>query len=157
MNCKEARELFDLHVDGALEAAISRSFEDHLQRCSSCQAAYDAVKAESGLLRQAFQADLSSAAAMARIEARVRAEIRPAATFWAGLGEWVLPILGILLGLLVLAWGRFDGAGVVETICQSLTPRGGWPVAISSLLVAALAILAVMMIQPLLFGRTRKA
>jgi len=45
MNCREAEELFDLHVDGGLDAATSRILENHLQGCSSCRTAHDAVKA----------------------------------------------------------------------------------------------------------------
>jgi len=151
MNCKEARELFDLHLDGALEAAVSASVDDHLQSCSSCQAAHGAVRAESQLLKQALQADVSSAAGIARIEARVRKTTRPEGHVIADLGEWVVPVLGTVLGLLVLVGGRFEGAAVREAVCLSLNPRGGLPVAIPSVLVAALVIFAVITIQSLIF------
>ncbi|RPJ55730.1 MAG: zf-HC2 domain-containing protein [Acidobacteria bacterium] len=149
MNCREAEELFDLHVDGGLDAATSRILENHLQGCSSCRTAHDAVKAESELLRQALQADLSSAAQIARIQARVHEGIRPAALV-VSIGEWVMAVLGILLGLLVLVWGSFDSTGVREAVSLSLNPRGGLLVAIPTVLVAALGVLAVIVVQPLL-------
>jgi len=155
MNCEEARELFDMAVDGALDPATSRRFEAHLHGCSSCQTGYDAVKAESELLGQALQADLASRAEIARIEARISEATRPTSETIAGLWEWMVPVLGTLLGVLVLVGGRFDGAVVREAICLSLNPRGGLPVAIPSVLVAALVILAVMLIQSLIF-RTRE-
>jgi len=148
MNCREAEELFDLHADGGLDAATSRSLENHLERCSSCRTAYDAVKAESELLRRALEADLSSAAQIARIEVRVYEGIRPA--LMVSIGEWVMAVLGILLGLLVLVWGSFDSTGVREAVSLSLNPRGGLLVAIPTVLVAALGVLAVIVVQPLL-------
>lgn len=151
MNCTEARELFDLHLDRALEPAVCTRLEDHLRDCPSCRAAYQAFDAESQLLKQALQADLSTTAAISRIEARVRQRTRPSASAIADLEEWIAPVLGIVIGLFVLLAGRFDGAAVRASICLSLNPRGGLTVALPSILVAALGILAVITIQSLIF------
>ncbi len=151
MNCQAARELFDLRVDGALEAATAERLDEHVRRCSSCQAAYDAVKAESELLSQALQADLSSAAEIGRIEARVGDRILPVSAPFGSLVEWAIPLLSTLPGLLILIWGQFDAAAVRQAIGLSLNPPGGLPVAIPSVLVAGLVILALIMIQSLIF------
>ncbi len=151
MNCTEARELFDMHLDGALEPTVSASVKDHLQGCSSCQAAYRAMQVESQLLKQALQAEVSSATEIARIEARVRKTVRPEGHVIADLGEWAVPVLGTVLGLLALVGGRFDGAAVRDAVCLSLNPRGGLPVAIPSVLVVALVILTVITLQSFIF------
>lgn len=150
MNCQEANQMFDLRVDNALDAATARSLDDHLQCCASCRAAYQVVEAESGLLRHAFQADLSSAAEMARIEARVLEATRLAGSAIPGIAEWLMLALGTLLGFLVLVWGRFDGAAVREAICLSLNPPAGLRIAIPSAVVAVWAVLAAVAVQPLM-------
>jgi predicted anti-sigma-YlaC factor YlaD len=154
MNCREARELFDLHVDGALDAAVGARLNDHLRGCSSCQVAYQTALTENHLLKQALQADLSSAEEIARIEARVARATRRAGSPVAGLWEWAGPVSGIVMGLLVLVAGRFDSVEVREAICLSLNPRGGLPVALPSILMAAVGILLVITVQSLIF-RTR--
>jgi len=153
MNCQEARELFELWVDKALDEATARKFDDHLHGCSSCRAACNAVETESDLLSQALGADLTSSSEIARIEALVRERTRPASSAFDTLGDWIVPVLGTLLGVLILVWGRFDGARVREAICLSVSPPGGLPVAISSVLVTAVAVLAVIVIQPFMFRR----
>ena len=45
MTCREAKNLLNAYVDGELDSAGSLSVESHVQRCASCLAEVDNLRA----------------------------------------------------------------------------------------------------------------
>jgi len=151
----------ELRLDGALGTTAARRLDEHLGACSSCGAVYELLKAEDELLEKAMQADVSSAAELGRINELVRERTVYGrfrfAVAWETISEMILPLvpgpaLGTLSGLLVLVSGQFDGAAVREAITRSLSPAGGFPVAIASALAAVCLVLGVLMVLPSMSG-----
>lgn len=158
MNCREARELFDLRLDEALERTAARVLDDHLSGCPSCSVQYERLKAESRVLKEAMQALLCSPAEISRIEERVQGRTISAPTRFAAGRELIVPAVGSLLGMVLLAAGQFDGVGVREAILETLSPKGGFSVSIASLLVAVSCVLFVLvMIQPFMLDRRQSS
>ena len=102
MNCSETKNLLNAYVDGELDSAGSLSVESHVQRCASCLADVDNLRAlasaiETGGLRFTAPPRLKR-----NIQAAIRAanpEVRRSFFDW----RWASALASVVL-LVVLTW-----------------------------------------------------
>ncbi len=127
MNCKEARDLMEDALDGALPGDVGRELDRHLQVCKECRAAYDAEKAEFGRWRAALK-DVGRAHALPadfadRLVAAVERDERERRTFWTRGKAPLLKIAAAFAVTLGFAVAIFN-AGVADRMPepQSATP-----------------------------------
>jgi predicted anti-sigma-YlaC factor YlaD len=52
MNCKEARALFSVYVDGELKKQIQTSLKEHLMNCPGCQSEFHIFQMNLKILRK---------------------------------------------------------------------------------------------------------
>ena len=131
MRCEQASEMMSEWLDGRLDDAEVAVLEDHLSRCSECQAEWGRLQALNTLL---------SAAAMVRPPVRMRVQVmarlsRRDQARRAIIGGTALGLGTVALAFLALApviLGLLDAAGVAPalisggpaTVAQLLTVTG---------------------------------
>ena len=80
MDCKEAQNLIDSHVDGELDLTKSLEIEDHLQACAPCSQGYKNHEA----LRNEIKAGSLYFKAPEDLQRRIQGSLRKAAKAEAG-------------------------------------------------------------------------